>query len=220
MKHFLLAFACSLALGTARQASADPINITSGLLDMHLAAGPLQIAGDRGFTFGSHVDVSGGVFNPHSQCFVGCMPGTNLNLFAFWTGNDVTGPATLDGVTYPNVGGLSSPSSMTVQFSGAAVLPSMTTMPVSVTAPFLFNGSFLHPLGSGTVTDGLVGFGVATIWLTPSRISPGSWALTEVRYDFGDVNATPEPGTLILLGTGLFAVAFLVRRGVRHPRAL
>src|SRR5947209_13531107 len=108
---------------SAAPAAADPIHITGGFLDMNTNAGPLVLAGDRGFTYSSSVDATGGVFRPSLNCNFDprhCRPGDTLDLGASWIDNDVTGTATLDGVTYRGVGSLGSFSSMAVQFSGTA----------------------------------------------------------------------------------------------------
>src|SRR5205814_6349354 len=168
---------------SAASARADPINIRGGFLDMGPNSGPLSLGGDRGFTFASSVDVTGGFFLPSLNCNfdpVHCRPGDTLNLGASWIDNDVTGTATLDGVIYPNVGSLGSFSSMAVQFSGTAVLPPLAGGTMALTAPFLFHGTFFHPVdnnpaGFPTTTELLTGTGTATLTLTPAPGFPGSW---------------------------------------------
>ena len=221
-----VAFAAIATVSVPRAGLADPINITAGFLHMNPTAGPLVLSGDRGFTFSSGVDVVGGIFRPWDDCNLDpnhCRPGDTLNLGASWSGNDAGGTATLDGITYSQVGSLSSFSSMTVQFSGMAVLPALQTGTVAITAPFLFSGSFFHPidnnpLGFPTVTESLVGRGAATLALTPNRGFPGSWHVDDARYEFVSLAATPEPGPLLLMGAGLLGVAAMFRR--RRPRAL
>ena len=206
--------------------AADPINITAGFLDMNPIFGPLVLSGDRGFTFSSGVDVVGGIFRPWGDCNLDplhCRPGDTLNLGASWSGNDAGGTATLEGIAYSQVGSLSSFSSITVQFSGMAVLPALQTGTVTITAPFLFSGSFFHPvdntaLGFPTVTESLVGSGSATLALTRNRGFPGSWHVDHARYEFASVDATPEPGPLLLMGAGLLGVAAMFRRGMRRQR--
>jgi len=208
-----------LTLLTPRVAAADPINITSGSLVMNPFNGPLTLVGDRGFTFESAVNVSGGFFLPWEQCDnlhspEPCLPGSTLGLTATWLGNDVTGPATLDGVTYSAVGSLSSPSSMTVQFLRTAVLPPLASS-ATVTAPFTFEGSFFHPVDGTTVNDPLMGSGFATLFFSPAGNIPGAWHLDSARYDFGNPSPTPEPASLLLMGTGMLALAAFVRMRAR-----
>ena len=222
----LLVFTAIITIAAPRVGAADPINITSGFLHMRPTFGSLVLSGDRGFTFSAGVDVAGGIFLPWENCNLDpnhCRPGDTLNLGAFWSGNDAGGTATLDGITYSQVGSLSSFSSITVQFSGTAVLPGLQTGTVAITAPFLFSGSFFHPvdnnpLGFPTVTESLVGSGAATLALMPNQGFPGSWRVDDARYEFASVDATPEPGPLLLMGAGLLGVAAMFRRGVRRPR--
>jgi hypothetical protein len=215
-------FACI----TSGAAAADPINITGGSLDMNLSSGPLTLLGDRGFTFFSHVDTAGGFFRPTGQCNddpLHCTPGVTLGLTAVFSGNDVTGPATLDGQTYNHVGSLGSLSSLDAHFDGSIVLPPLAAS-ASVTAPFLFSGTFFHPIGMSSefVAEILTGHGVATLSLTPNRAFAGDWHLDHAVYTFTHDPAatTPEPGVLLLTGVGLIAAAALFRHRARRPRAL
>ena len=228
MKVSLLIPTLAILGATPHVSSADPINITDGFLHMNPTFGPLMLSGDRRFTFSAGVDVVGGFFLPWQNCNGDpnhCRPGDTLNLGAFWSGNDAGGTATLEGITYSQVGSLSSFSSMTVQFSGMAVLPALQSGTVAITAPFLFSGSFFHPVdnnsvGFPTATESLVGSGAATLALTPNRGFPGSWHVDHARYEFASVAATPEPGPLLLMGTGLLGAAAMFRRSARKPRAL
>jgi hypothetical protein len=220
VKIFSLALALLLSLATVRPAAGDPINITSGHLDLSPFFGPLVLEGDRGFTFSSGVDGSGGFIAPWMQCNgdpANCTPGRALSLAATWIGNDVTGPATLDGITYLNVGSMNSPSSMSVHFTGIGVLPPLSGSVTEVIYPFLFGGTFFHPLDAGFVRDELAGSGLVTLTLTPGGAFPGTWYLSHARYEFLDPavpSPAPEPATLVLMGTGLFGLAALFRRHI------
>jgi hypothetical protein len=203
------AVALLLVVLAARSASADTVAITAGSLQMDPLAGPLVLEGDRGFTFSSNVDVIGGIFMPWVQCTgLTCLPGGTVDLSGFWSGMDVTGTATLDGVSYPNVGAGSSLSSMVVHFSGAAILPVLATSAV-LTAPFAFDGTFSHPGG----IESLVGGGLATLFLSPDGGFPDRWHLDSARYDF---TPTPEPATGVLLIVGIAVIERMRRRRAAH----
>ena len=140
MKVFRLVSTLLLNLVAAGQAHGDPINITSGHLDLNPFSGPLLLIGDRG---GSIVEV---IF------------------------------------------------------------------------PFLFDGTFFHPVDAGLVGDALTGSGLATLRLSPGLAFPGTWHLDHARYDFLDPPAPlscARAGTLVLIGSGLFGLAALFK--TRQP---
>jgi hypothetical protein len=226
-----LVIAAVLACITSGRAAADPINITGGSLDMSPSSGPLMLLGDRGFTLLSHVDTAGGFFQPTGQCNddpIHCTPGATLGLAAVFSGNDVTGTATLEGITYDHVGSLDSPSSLDTHFAGTIVLPPLAAS-ATVIAPFLFSGTFFHPIGasSSVMAETLTGRGFATLSLTPNRAFSSTWHLDRAVYRFAsDPAATPEPGPLFLTGVGLIAAAAVLsrrsaaRQRGRRPQAL
>jgi hypothetical protein len=208
----------------ARAAAADPIRITGGSLVMNPTSGPIVLAGDREFTFDSRVDVAGGLFMPWDACSLSvCEPGDTLGLNAGWSGNDLTGPATLDGISYADVGALASSSSLIVRFVGTAVLPPLSSS-ATMTAPFSFTGTFFHSVDGNSIDDSLVGDGTATLTLSPSAGFPGAWHVDGAHYDFGEAapSPTPEPGSLLLMGGGMLLLAAFVRTRARrhHPPGL
>jgi hypothetical protein len=174
----LLLFLAAAFVVFAALAFAVDITITTGSLHMTPSAGPLTLLGDRGFTFSSHVSSSGGIFEPYDTCnlFAGpCGPGDEVSLHAYWVGNDITGTATLGGVTYPQVGSGSATESMEVEFIGSFVLPPLAPS-AQVVAPFAFKGTFYYSGGP----QGLVGSGLATVTLGPAAGTPGRWRIIDV----------------------------------------
>ncbi len=212
------ALCLAAAVGAAEVASADTIHITSGALQFGVTFGTLEIAGDRGFTMFSSVDVTGGIYSPWEVCSVPvCAPGTPIPLFAAWSGNDLPGVATLDGNVYPRLGSLSEVQGGAVQFFGQATAPPLgASSSAVVTAPFTFTGFFVQPTGAGfeSVRHDLVGSGTTTLWLE-KNFEGTTWRAVASRYQF-DQLATPEPATLVLVGSGL-ALAF-ARRRLRSSR--
>jgi hypothetical protein len=199
-------------------ASAQNLTITGGTLDADLnitqSAG-ITLQGDRGFTFTGASFI--GHFKPWDDChLVGaapCGPGDRVSLYASWSSSDLPGVATLDGTTYPKVGGPADPG-LTVEFFGSVLLPPLSES-ATVVAPIAFDGKFYVP--GGPIT--LFGSGMATLTITPDRAIPGRWRVNQVHYQLGpalpspwmaaDVGAVSLPGrsaavgdSIVVLGDG------------------
>ena len=104
-----------------------------------------------------------------------------------------------------------------LQFFGAAVLPESGTGATTISAPFSVT-SELSYLPEGTLPSsrvGLSGSGTATAFLAISDLqsTPG-WRVTRLEYQFAsDPEPVPEPATLLLVGTGVLAIARRRQRG-------
>ena len=163
------------------------------------ANGKLVLSGDRGFTFQASVAVFAGFFRP-GDCNGGpliCTPGTVVPLDAGWSGSDLAGDATLDGITYTDVGGFGpfSPS-MSVLFSGSVIMPAFGNASTTVSVPFSFSGTFSHTGG----TETLHGVGTATLFLSPHPIAPGAWQVRRVVYRLASL--LPPPWDSVDIGAG------------------
>jgi hypothetical protein len=93
--------------------------------------------------------------------------------------------------------------------AGSVILPPLSTRAV-LTAPFeVLSGyvSLFDFAGEPTVTFPLTGRGLATVELVSNPSGAPLWEYSSFRYDFAP---TPEPGTLLLLGTA--AAAAVVHR--------
>lgn len=207
-----------LAIGLARSAEADLIQITSGSLTG--GTGPsgsmhIDIAGERGFTYDGSGGFLGNLYNPALACsgFSPCLSAANTGVFS---GGDLSGTATLDGFTYLGVGGPNA-ASLYLQITGPTfqlpVDPSLLTytafLPFSVSG--LFSG--MQP-GLPPFSVSLSGGGDAS--LTFGRvIIPGvtpQWRFESSSYTFA--TPVPEPSTLLLLLGG--GVATLIARQRRR----
>jgi hypothetical protein len=141
-------------------ARADQIALTSGLIDLTVTSnrgiGPVQLAGDRGFTFVGNFN--GGFDAPVADPLP---PGTPLALVANALGSDIGGNATLEGVSYTAVGSAAEPSSAIMQLTTTVTLPAVLSPTTMITAPFMLDFAFYD----GQEWHSLFGSGTSTIFL-------------------------------------------------------
>jgi hypothetical protein len=215
-------------------AGATPIEITSGFIvaGNQVPASPMALGGDpvtgQGFTFvGSwSYNVNGGLglwTNPG-------LPGETRNNFAQSRPDGVSGTATLNGNIYHNVGlNTASPVPPYLQFfldiSSSFVYPALRASGTVVT-PFTLTGSVQYldaPHVAGSID--LIGSGLSTITLRRcsdcSNTGLEAWDWVSVRYDF--MEPVPEPGTLLLLASGIggmLGATWRWRRGARASHAV
>ena len=182
-------------------ASGDPIRITGGSMTVDGdLLGLVGIQGTEGFKLSLRLALN--LTTGPWQCRPCGPPGTSKDLTAFFAGGDGGGEAQLNGASY----GIPGPADVLLKPAGGPViLPPMSSGAV-VSAPFELGFgqlSIFDDIG-GTPTQHfpLVGGGTFTMELRPNRFDP-LWEFVSARYEFSPV---PEPGSLVLLGTGMLAL--------------
>lgn len=209
--------AAFFSLSTSLLAVADPIRVTGGsiLVTGNSESGSASLTGTRGFTVDGSVDPGETQVDPINRCgwSEGCDPGSTISLTAVFADFSFpNGVATLDGHVYEPLGGFTSPASIFLHVTGPSfLLQAGDGEPFVRTERFsIVEGQFLRP---GAVPELISGAGgTVAIWFVPAEHVPGNWVLDQVRYDFADVAAVPEPGTFLLLATGALGIARRMRR--------
>ena len=201
-----------LSLGAAPRASAEPIRITGGtfLVPGPSENGSIAIVGTRGFSLVSRVSTLEGRVDPFTECTPCGLGVSTISIGAAQGGDSFFGPVTLDGVTYHVGDGVDDPEHISFEIFGTAPLPSLDSLPTSVTVPFTLAGDFF---ALPDVDVSIEGRGLATLFFRPYPSSmPITANIERVRYDFTDQAPVPEPSTLTMVAGGLLAVVRAVRK--------
>ena len=203
-----------LSLGGPR-ASAEPIRITGGtfLVPGLSESGSIAIVGTRGFSLVSKVTTLEGHVDPFIECTPCGLGVSTISIGAFQGGTSFFGPVTLDGVTYHVGDGIDDPEIISFEIFGTAPVPSLDSLPTSVTAPFTLAGNFFASPNAGVPIEGR---GLATLFFGPGS----SVNIQRIRYDFTDQTPVPEPSTLTMVAGGLLAVARAARRRREKQRLI
>jgi len=198
-------------LALPRVARADQITVLAGFLQMQSPQGQLSLIGERGFSLDARPLVTEGYWAPWQICSGECGPGMTVSLAAGWAGSAVSGHLAFDGRTYDNLGSADegAPQASAI-FDGSFVMPPLAPT-ATLTAPFVFTGSFLIPAADGAsmMSHTLTGSGTATISLR--EWDSAFWTVDAVRYEFAGPQPVPEPGSMFLVGFGAMMMRKLVK---------
>ena len=192
------------------RASADPVQITSGLLTSSgaLMSGDFQLVGE-GF------DVTGfaepGVVFPSLTCFP-CTVGDPIDLRTRYLGTIGNLSGTVDGTTYSSIrfGG-------SMEFQAPTVPAPSTAGAFTLTRTFTFDSTLTGFLNFNTENEEIAfekllagqGTVTASFVAVPNPDGPPLFNFESVRYEFTQAtpgpDPVPEPATLLLFGSGLAA---------------
>jgi hypothetical protein len=163
--------------------AADGVAVTSGTMVFSSHLGQIDLRGRSGFRLQARVDDVGGLFAPNLQCEVPeCPPGTVVDLYATWSGQDLWGTASLRGSGYLLGSEGEGGAAGLIVFFGSVVLPDFTPSGTAeVRAPFTVAGLLSPVSAAGSIPEPFSGGGTATLQLTMTADGT-SWAISGVTY--------------------------------------
>jgi hypothetical protein len=214
MKLSPLFLATLLALTPVTVAQADPVTLTGGFMSGVGLGLRFDFQGNGFRAFGSFEP---GVIGPQFTC-TPCVEGESIRLDSSFGGTLGFGTATVGGTTFTDIefGGL-------MDFAAPQVIAPGIRGDFTVTENFTFTARLQGAVSGSSdpalFTQLLTGRGLVTASFRQSGdplIDPPMFDFASVRYDFTaeDPAPVPEPGTLLLVASGLGAALRYRKRRV------
>ena len=205
------ALACVL-LGGVSSAWAVPIDISSGFVSLAgISDFPQYLLLGQSF---QHDGSGGDTGNVGATSCNPCMAGDSVGMSSSLAGSTLAGHTNLNGTDY-NIPAIDR-SGVFSFTANPFLIPDSNLDVLTLIEPFTFFGTLFLP---NSVNVSLAGQGMATLTLTGSQTNVGRlFSFDSVSYDFTAAATTPEPGTMLFLGSGSLAIAFLHSRR-RRSRA-
>jgi hypothetical protein len=212
--YCIAAAATLLAIAVPQQVAADPIAIRSGtirVIAVPVADAVFNLEGD---TFSLAGSLKGGLPLVCSPC----LAGTHL-IGMRWGGDIGSGSGTFDGTSHPEL--FFSGTGFGVE--GIVTLPPEGPLALSLAFPFsVAPGSTIRGYSDPGLTNRLfeqefMGAGTASMSIGRLPGDPVLYSVTSLLFTFdAGVSPVPEPGSLLLLGSGLVGIAARARRRWRR----
>lgn len=207
--------AAVISLAEPRLVAAEPVVITTGTITAEhplFGGADFSIAGDSFSLSGFFSEGGSGI------CFP-CTPGSQ-SIRLIWGGDMGSGSGTVNGTAYPNL-----------YFAGTGFsVGGNVAFPPD--GPTMFTVTFPFSVGPGSVIWGfpdparnnrvfmldVSGSGTATMTVTRPPFTPVLYSTRALSFEFaGNAAPTPEPASLLLLATGVAAVAARSRSRLPRP---